>query len=212
MTQKVMQRSGGSQPVGVWVRPDSSFDPDFLVGKKPESCCCNHPECVSFHGESWCRRLFAIRIGTDGDEGRPEDVSAVETFVKTALATRSYEDFCFTIMDDLGFSPERVLLVLLREREPPLCAEEIVYWSKYAAKDGAEQEPGGGACYVKVVRGTCCLFRAQEALTRILHLYSRHSEGELGVPEVSLAHELLGEVRAALCRSYGETDEEEEGG
>jgi Ran GTPase-activating protein (RanGAP) involved in mRNA processing and transport len=57
-------------------------------------------------------------------------------------------------------------------------------------------------------RGTCCLFRAQEALSRLEQLYSHHAGGN-GLSPEGLLPDLMEEVGDALSRSYGEKDENE---
>lgn len=192
-------------PLGVWAEVQLERGSLSTVGKTIQSaclCCCTHQECVEFREENWCQRLYCIRIGTDfyGEESSNE--ASVETVVRAALDSRSYEDFSFEVADDVGINPECIILVMLAEGEPPLTKEELKLWNEHAVVACG----GQGTCDVEVVRIPSCLFRAHEALSRLLLLYYNYFEWDGGFLKGALLHELTARVRRTIRQEYGETN------
>lgn len=196
-------------PLGVWAQVERKDDCTSAVEKTAPPiclCCCSHQECVEFGHETWCKRLFCIKIGSDfyaEEESSSSHMVSVETVIRATLATRSHRDFSFKITDDVGINPYRIILVLLAEGEPPLTREDLQSWKDHALKAFGHQ----GTCSVDMVRVTSCVFRAYSALCRVLNLYwyLTNCRGNNAFVEGGLLYELLSKVRSTLHRVYGET-------
>lgn len=208
MTESELEHSCQRWPlVGVWLPPESRADFISVVGKTTEGFPCNHRECGSFRQKNWCQRLYGIRVGTDYPRGTSSDVFAVETAIRASLATRSYEDFSFHLRNDPGCGPESIIVLLLAEGEPPLTVQDLEVWSDCAATVSADEE----TCFLKMLRVSCCLFRAKEALMHLLHVYRNHAdEGDGGLFEEGLLYNVMAEVEDALSPSHRETGVEQE--
>lgn len=163
--------------------------------------CCDHQECSTFARKKWYQRLYTIRIGRDDD---PEDnlfeSSTVGTAIRDTLATRSYRDFLGVMTHGAGCPRESVLVVMLEEGELPLTGKDVSSWSNHAATASSVEEP----CYVGMTeyRNLCCLFGAENALSKLLQLESSRSDQPL-------LDELMGEVKSALSLAYGEANVEQ---
>lgn len=201
--------------LGAWIPPESGDDASALsVGKTARKCSCNHQECDHFREESWCRRFFTIRFGCkDVDRRRVETdvdlaVTTLREVVQSSLATRSYQDFAFQIIDLPGMESEWFLVVMLAEGQPPLTTKELMSWIHHAA--AATVSLDQGTCYVKMMRATCCLFEARKSLLRLLNLYRYHSrEGRCmkkSLSETGVLGELIAKVEDALGQPCGDTD------
>lgn len=166
MAETGMEWSCKEQRLRIWQDLESRDDLLATLGANTteRGCCCNHPECAAFRGESWCQRLFIIGVDYEDQVGRSLDPSLGQTVVRLSLARRSYRDSYFQVVDNGGLNPQWMLVALLADGEPPLTVEEVESWNDDDA-----------LCRVNVIRGTCCLYRAREALNGMLHLYGHHS-------------------------------------
>lgn len=169
---------------------DQQLDPS-RVGKTCKICCCNHLGCGIFREERWCQRWYVIGVESQDHVGRSLDVSAGQAVVRAALASRSYEDGYFVVVNSKGLNAQWKLIVLLAEGEPPLTVKEVRSWNDDSYR-------------VNVTRGTCCLLRARVALSRLLHLYCHHAVDCFDdLSSRSLLYEL---VRFCLGTAAGERE------
>lgn len=205
--------------LGAWIPAESGDDASaFSVGKTTRKCSCNHQECDDFREESWCRRLFTIRFGCkDVDRRRVQTdvdltVATLREVVKSSLATRSYEDLAFQIIDLPGMESEWFLVVMLAKGQSPLTTKELMSWIHHAAAATASLDQG--TFYVKMMRATCCLFETRKSLLRLLNLYRFHSqEGRCmkSLAESGVLRELIAKVEDALGQPCLDTDVAEGG-
>ena len=181
MTVAVMEHGvlavSDRQPLGVWQEVQSRDHVGSGLGETGHSGCCNHQECETFREKAWCRRLFGLGLGCY-DVGRPSNsclpgrlLSAAELVVRSSLANKSRKDFSFESKEYGEGNPCWTFLVLLAEGEPPITTEEVESWNDDAQKLCSR----GGKCWMAVTRGTCCLFKAREALSSMSVLYGSRS-------------------------------------
>lgn len=211
MKRVVGAGDGEPRSLGVWLAPQSRDNVRSTVGKTGDRirCCCNHTECADFSRKAWCQRLFVLRSVCDDVVGCTTDTCTLEcggtpfkTIVSFSLARRSCEDF-----DDFSFrfiysgrsEVESVVVLLLAEGEPPITQDELDVWNAQGIL---------GA--VKMMRATCCLFRAQESVYRLLEFYNRYAiECNGSLDEHCLVYRLWAEAKDALRRACGDTDVKE---
>ena len=87
---------------GIWQDVESRDDLVAAIGAKTTktTCCCNHAKCANFRGESWCKRFFVIGVDCEDRAGRTIDPSVGEILVRMSLASRSYQDSHFQLVDN----------------------------------------------------------------------------------------------------------------
>lgn len=164
------------------------------TGQSRSCCCCDHGLCVTFHPRVWCQRLFAIGVLSEDRAGQLRCRAALESAVRASLVGRSYETLSFHLEERVQSKPDWVFVVLVAEGEPPLTAKDVESWKDSAAMVCAEQ----ASCYVSMMSGTCCVFRAHLALQELIHLYVRSVEHPIHMFPGGILPRLVAEVKGCV--------------